>query len=125
MDFLKSFFTIAVIGQYAKELAMTKTRLNYLLDIIIGSAFIAAGGTGIAFLFLGSGGFQGGRNPAFSSAVLGLNRAAWNDLHTLSGLVMIAGIVLHLIFHWRWIVCSTKQILANATRTAKSIGAAE
>ena len=77
---------------------MNKTRLNYLLDVVIGLSFLVSGMTGIAFLFLGSGGYQGGRNAAFSTALLGLSRDAWSDLHTLASLVMIAGIVLHLVF---------------------------
>ncbi|MBN2084775.1 MAG: DUF4405 domain-containing protein [Anaerolineales bacterium] len=95
---------------------MNKSVLNYFLDIVIGLAFLLAGATGIAFLFLGSGGYQGGRNAEFSTSLLGLERGTWSDLHDLSGLVMIAGIAIHLILHWRWIVCTTRQLLANLVR---------
>jgi len=105
---------------------MNKSIFNYLLDAVIGMAFLLAGATGIAFLFLGSGGYQGGRNPAFSTSLLGLERGTWSDLHDLAGLVMIAGIVFHLILHWRWIVYTTRQLLTNLVRRpARECAAAE
>ncbi len=90
---------------------MNKVKMNYLLDVVIGLAFLLSAATGIAFLFLGSGGYQGGRNPGFQTVWLGLSREVWSDLHTLGGLVMIAGIGAHLILHWKWIVSVTKQML--------------
>lgn len=90
---------------------MNKVKMNYLLDVVIGLAFLLSAATGIAFLFLGSGGYQGGRNPGFQTVWLGLSREVWSDLHTLGSLVMIAGIGAHLILHWKWIVCVTKQML--------------
>ena len=90
---------------------MSKVKMNYLLDVVIGLAFLLSAATGIAFLFLGSGGYQGGRNPAFQMAFLGVSREVWDDLHTLGSLVMIAGVGAHLLLHWKWIVCVTKQIL--------------
>jgi hypothetical protein len=90
---------------------MNKVKMNYLLDVVIGLAFLLSAVTGIAFLFLGSGGYQGGRNPGFQTVWLGLGREVWSDLHTLGSLVMIAGIGAHLILHWKWIVCVSKQVM--------------
>lgn len=89
---------------------MNKTKLNYLLDAVIGMAFALSAATGVAFLLMGSGGYQGGRNPNFATALLGLSRGAWSDLHTWASLVMVAGVAVHLVLHWRWIVCVTKQM---------------
>jgi hypothetical protein len=89
---------------------MNKVKLNYALDVVIGLAFLLSAVTGIAFLLMGSGGYQGGRNPAFATAFLGLSRDVWSDLHTVGSLVMIAGVGAHLLFHWKWIVCVTKQV---------------
>jgi hypothetical protein len=109
-----------------KEIAMNKNLLHYLLDAVIGLAFLVAGVTGIAFLFLGSGGYQGGRNPGFTTVLLGLERGTWSDLHDLAGLVMIAGIAVHLILHWRWIVATTRQFLSRLfRRPARAYAAAE
>lgn len=90
---------------------MTKTKLNYFLDAVIGLAFLLSAATGFAFLFMGSGGYQGGRNASFATALLGLSRETWSDLHTWGSVVMIVGIAVHVLFHWNWIVCVTKKIL--------------
>jgi hypothetical protein len=99
-----------------KEQSMNKNILNYLLDAVIGLAFLLTGATGVAFLFLGEGGYQGGRNPGFATEFLGLERGVWSDLHDLAGLVMIAGIAIHLILHGRWIVTTTRQFLSRLFR---------
>ena len=97
---------------------MSKVKLNYLLDTVIGLAFLLSSATGIAFLLMGSGGYQGGRNPNYTTALLGLSRETWSDLHTWASLVMMAGVVVHLAFHWRWIICATKKMLPSLTRRA-------
>ena len=98
---------------------MSNTRLNYLLDAVIGVAFGLSGVTGMAFLLMGDGGYQGGRNPDFATTLLGLSRGTWSDLHTWASLVMIAGIVLHVAFHWRWILCVTRNMLPSLRRRAE------
>jgi cytochrome b subunit of formate dehydrogenase len=87
-----------------------KVWLNYALDAVIALAFILASISGLVFLFAGSGGYQGGRNPDFQTEVLGISRWTWSDLHTWTGLVMIAGVMIHLLLHWKWIVCVTKRL---------------
>ncbi len=99
---------------------MNKTKLNYLLDAVIGLAFALSGVTGIAFLLMGNGGYQGGRNPDFASALLGLSRGTWSDLHTWTSVVMIVGIVVHVVLHWDWIVCTTKKMLPSSPRRTES-----
>ena len=97
---------------------MNKAKLNLMLDAVIGVAFLLSGITGIAFLVMGEGGYQGGRNPGFSTSFLGLSRGMWSDLHTWASLVMMAGVVVHLVFHWRWIVCMVRKMLASFPRQA-------
>lgn len=89
---------------------MNKTRLNYWLDVVIVLAFLMSALTGVAFLFMGSGGYQGGRNAGYVNVFLGLERAMWSDLHTLGSLVLIVGIGVHLIFHWKWIASVSKRV---------------
>jgi hypothetical protein len=95
---------------------MSKAKLNYLLDVVIGLAFVLSGVTGVAFLLMGSGGYQGGRNSNFATSLLGISRTTWSDLHTWASLVMIAGVGVHLVLHWKWIVCVTRQILRPRPR---------
>jgi len=98
---------------------MNKARLNYLLDAVIGLAFLLSGATGVAFLLMGDGGYQGGRSAGFATALLGLSRGTWSDLHTWASLVMIAGIVVHVALHWKWIVCMTKKMMPALPRRAQ------
>jgi len=90
---------------------MNKLKLNYMLDAVLALAFALSGVTGVAFLLMGEGGYQGGQNAGYATALLGLSRGTWRDLHTWASLVMIAGIVVHIALHWRWIVCATKKML--------------
>lgn len=86
-----------------------KAKLNFVVDAIILVAFIAATISGLVLLTMPHGGFRGGRNPDFYQAVLFLDRSTWNDVHTWSSLGLIAGIVIHLALHWRWIVCMVRR----------------
>jgi len=97
---------------------VSKAQLNYLLDGVIAVAFIASALSGIVFLFAGSGGYQGGHNPAFQTEMLGIDRSIWSDLHTWVSLVMIAGVVMHLILHWDWLVCMSRRSFARPRRAA-------
>ena len=88
-----------------------KARINYVVDAVIGLAFILSALSGMVFLFAGSEGYQGGRNPGFQTDVLSISRWTWRDLHTWTSLVMMAGILGHLLLHWNWIICMTKRLL--------------
>ena len=98
---------------------MNKVKLNYLLDAVIGIAFLLSSATGVAFLLMGNGGYQGGRNANYATSLLGLSRGVWSNLHTWASLVMIAGVVVHLAFHWKWIVCMTKKMMPSLSRRDK------
>ena len=67
-----------------------------------------------------SGGYQGGRNPHFATALLGISRGTWSDLHTWASLVMLAGVVVHLVLHWKLSYTST-SIQSGLPRTPKGL----
>ncbi len=90
----------------------SKAKLNFVVDALILVAFLAAALSGLVLLNMPHGGYQGGRNASFGQAVLFLSRDAWNDLHVWGSLAMVAGIVVHLALHWRWIVCMVKRLAA-------------
>jgi hypothetical protein len=85
-----------------------KTRNNYLLDMFLFTAGTVAALSGIYFLFLPIGGFQGGRNPYYNIQFL-FGRHAWNDIHTWSSVIIIALAALHIPLHWDWIIKMTKN----------------
>jgi hypothetical protein len=91
---------------------MSKAKLNYIVDVIIGLGFILAALSGLVLFFTPSG-YQGGRNPYYMQPVLFLTTHTWDILHTWSSMAMIAGVGAHLVLHWEWMVCMTKEMFVR------------
>lgn len=95
---------------------MSKAKQNYIVDIIIGIAFVGSTISGLVFLIpLDMLSSEIGVLPT----VLGLSFKFWSDLHTISSLTMVAGVGLHLVLHWKWIVSMTKQIVKQRGTKSK------
>lgn len=91
-----------------KRTVSNQSRQNWWIAAgLIASGLIVAI-SGVYFLFLPSGGYQGGRNPAYGIQVL-FERATWDDLHTWGGVAMIAIAIAHLSLHWSWVVSMTAR----------------
>lgn len=88
----------------------SETRNNWLIDALIFSGALIASISGIYFLFLPVGGYQGGRNPMYGVTIL-FERSTWDDLHMWSGILMIAAAVLHITLHWKWIAGMTVRMV--------------
>ena len=71
--------------------------------------------SGIYFLFLPVGGYQGGRNPMYGVTIL-FQRETWEALHTWFGILMIVAAAAHIYVHWKWIVSMTKRAIQELTR---------
>lgn len=87
-----------------------QTRQNWLIDATVFSGALLATLTGIYFLFLPVGGYQGGRNPAYGLQIL-FGRETWDDLHIWGGLLMIIAMVVHLALHWSWVKMMSRRVL--------------
>lgn len=96
----------------------TKTRNNWLLDASLFLAGLVAILSGVYFLVFPSGGFKGGTNPWYGVRVLFL-RETWEWLHTWIGLAMVVIAIVHIIFHWKWVVNMTRR-LVNTIRRKES-----
>ena len=95
----------------SKKITMSlQTRTNWLIDAAVFLSGLLAAITGIYFLFLPVGGYQGGRNPMYGVIFL-FDRHTWDDLHIWTGIAMIAAAVIHLAFHWQWVKTMTKRII--------------
>ncbi len=81
-----------------------KPKWNLALDALIGVAFLGTAVSGLVFFF-----DLAGRGPAAESWLL--TRNAWRSLHDWFGLAMVAGVGIHLLVHWKWIVYATLQQL--------------
>jgi hypothetical protein len=85
-----------------------QTRNNILLDMPMLVSGLVSVLTGIYFLFLPVGGFQGGRNP-FYGVVIFFERHTWGDIHTWSSVIILALAALHIPIHWSWITKMTRS----------------
>jgi hypothetical protein len=92
-----------------------QTRANWLVDAAVFLGGIVAVLSGVYFLFLPSGGYQGGRNPAYGITIL-FDRHNWSDLHIWGGVIMIAAIAVHFVIHWQWVKMMGRRMI-NAVRS--------
>lgn len=94
-------------------------RNKWLLFAIVFLSGLVASLSGIYFLFLPSGGYEGGRNPWYGVTIL-FSRHAWEDLHAWGGVLMIVVAVVHFAIHWRWVkVMSKRTVKALFSRETK------
>jgi hypothetical protein len=91
-----------------------QTRKNWLTDAAVFLGGLIATLSGVYFLFLPSGGYQGGRNPLHGVTIL-FDRHTWDAVHTWGGVFMIAAVAIHLGIHWRWVAMMGRRI-ANSLR---------
>ena len=77
-------------------------KVNVAIDVLVAASFVVCAVSGVYFVFAPEGGFQGGRNPGWDPMFL-FSRTTWDLIHTWSGVVLIAGAVVHLAIHWRWV----------------------
>lgn len=105
----------------SKPITMSKqTRMNWLIDAAVVIGGILGGLSGIYFLFLPSGGYQGGRNPMYGVRIL-FERHSWSDLHTWGGLLMIAAIVVHFSIHWQWVRRMIRRVVDSLRTGGRSL----
>jgi hypothetical protein len=89
----------------------TQTRMNWLIDAAVFLGGVLAGLSGVYFLFLPSGGYQGGRNPMYGVTIF-FERHTWSDVHTWGGILMIAAIAVHFAIHWEWVKRMARRMVS-------------
>lgn len=90
------------------------TQRNWSLDLLLFVSGLLASLTGVYFLFLPVGGYQGGRNASYGMTIL-FERQTWDLLHTWGGIAMIAVAAVHFIIHWKWVVNTVRRLLKGLT----------
>jgi cytochrome b subunit of formate dehydrogenase len=88
-----------------------QTRNNWLIDAAVLVGGVVAALTGIYFLFLPSGGYQGGRNPMYGVTIF-FERRTWSDLHAWGGVAMIVAVAIHFAIHWQWVKWMTRRVVS-------------
>lgn len=97
-----------------KATVSPQTRNNWLIDAAVALGALVAAVTGVYFLFLPVGGYQGGRNPWYGVTLL-FERHTWGDLHTWFGALMIAAVAVHFTLHGAWVQSMTRRIARALT----------
>lgn len=72
---------------------MNKTKMNYFVNLGMAISFVIVAVTGILKL------------PAFG------RQRNYMLLHDWAGIVLAGFVLLHLILHWNWIKCTTKNCI--------------
>lgn len=93
-----------------KRSLSTETRNNWLIDAGLLVGALVASLSGVYFLFLPIGGYQGGRNPMYGVTLL-FERSTWGDLHIWGSILMIAVAAVHITIHWKWITGMVRRSL--------------
>jgi Domain of unknown function (DUF4405) len=92
---------------------MTRTTLNAIVDAVAYAGIVVLATTGLMLRYQmppGSGGLHGmgsgagaGSRPV--TVVWGLSRHEWGTVHYWIALVLMGVLAVHLLLHWKWIVC--------------------
>lgn len=92
---------------------MSRTALNAIVDAVAYAGLVVLATTGLMLRWQmppGSGGLHGmgagagaGSRPV--TVVWGLSRHEWGSIHYWIALGLMAVLAVHLLLHWKWIVC--------------------
>lgn len=104
----------------AKYQISSQTRRNWYIDALLFIGALLAALSGIYFLFLPVGGYQGGRNPYYGVTIL-FQRETWDLIHTWGGVIMIAVALIHLTLHWNWVVSMSRRLYRQLTGQCKGM----
>ena len=108
-------------GNMRKSNLSTKLRYNWLIDALLFLGALLAVLTGIYFLVYPVGGYMGGRNSDYGVIFI-FGRETWEVLHDWTGIAMIAAALIHIVFHWKWILGTLKRIFRTVSHKAERFG---
>jgi hypothetical protein len=94
---------------------MSRTALNAIVDAVAYAGIVVLATTGLMLRWQmppGSGGLHGmgpgsgaGAGSRTVTVVWGLSRHEWGGIHYWIALVLMGVLAVHLVLHWKWIVC--------------------
>ena len=96
-----------------------KAKVNYVVDLVIGVGFVVAALSGIALLLIAPGGYRGGHSLNSLPTLLSMSRWTWKAVHDWGAIAMAGGVALHLVLHWKWLVCMTRKLFTGRSIRAK------
>nr|WP_321498462.1 DUF4405 domain-containing protein [uncultured Methanolobus sp.] len=81
---------------------MKRNTLNYIIDMPLLVQSVIVSVTGVVLMFASHG-----------ASFLGLSSRELLHLHEQIGLLMVAFSVIHLLLHWKWMVCTTRNFFSS------------
>jgi len=85
---------------------MKKNTLNYIVDIPLLAQSVIVSVTGVVLMFAGHG-----------ASFLGYDSRELLQMHEQIGLLMVAFSVIHLVLHWKWMACTTRNFFSSNSRS--------
>lgn len=90
---------------------MERTKLNYIVDVLM---FIAIAATGVIGILLGFV-IPTGDVPGWQKYLWGLHRHDWGGIHLYLSICLFVLFILHIILHWAWIKAITGKYLRSVS----------
>jgi hypothetical protein len=111
---------------------MKRTHVNALIDVAAFLSFVLLLSTGFILEYQlppGSGGVDGfgiGRGASNRSVHLlwGWTRHEWGEIHYWIAVAMMLFLAVHIILHWKWVVCTVRGTHTNASGYRLALGVA-
>jgi hypothetical protein len=85
---------------------MKRNTLNYIVDIPLLAQSVIVSVTGVVLMFAGHG-----------TSLLGYSSRELLQFHEQIGLLMVAFSVIHLVLHWKWMACTTRNFFSSKSRS--------
>ncbi|TAJ12567.1 DUF4405 domain-containing protein [Marinilabiliaceae bacterium JC017] len=96
---------------------INKNKWNFIIDVVMFVNMMIVAGIGFMIKFVLVPGFK--RNEIYGRGVelyyLGLDRHAWGTVHLIFSLFLLFLLLLHVILHWKLIVCLFKNNVCKRT----------
>jgi quinol-cytochrome oxidoreductase complex cytochrome b subunit len=83
-----------------------KPKINYVVDVIMAVFFVITAVSGLALFYYYKADVSG-------PTVLAVSRGTWSFMHNWGGIILIALILLHFIFHWKWLSSMTGSMFGK------------
>ncbi|MBN2411354.1 DUF4405 domain-containing protein [candidate division KSB1 bacterium] len=100
-----------------KKIKTNKTKINFIIDVLLLLIMSAIAGIGFLIKYVLLTGEQKwikfGAN--IDQTLFGLDRHGWGYIHLVLGFICIGLLILHIIFHWKMIVCMFGHLLKPST----------
>jgi len=96
-------------------LVMSKSKTNFVIDIImfLGMMFLVGTGYVRKYILLGGSASRAAFGQKMNMFMLGIDRDTWSLIHLYCGYFLLFLLLLHIVLHWKQITIMYKQLIGN------------